>query len=199
MTGLNALKALLTAGALAVMAGGACAATINQTVYEGSGNDGNDCAGVFGKPFESCVDPVYSSPIIAMVEFAWKKSEDDEGVYGPLSAIWSINSAFASVLSSMFTFTFDDEEGRSGTWTYAQCTSCPSITSFVAKGGNGFTHYWSDPQTALLTGSWSIDKGLSHLSFYDTDPSPVPAPAAGFLLAGALGGLAALRRRRRAV
>ena len=189
----KSVKTVLVASALALMAGGASAATITATNYEG-----NDCSGVFGRPFEDCVDPVYKSPIIAKVDFKWSTSEDEAETIVPVAATWSINSAFSLVSKSMFTFIFTDEEGKSGTWTYTPCATCPSITSFVAKGGDGFTHYWSDPQTALLTGDWSRDKGLSHLSFYDTKPAVIPVPAAGFLLIGALGGLAALRRRRRA-
>jgi hypothetical protein len=42
-------------------------------------------------------------------------------------------------------------------------------------------------------------KDISHISLYGRgDPSPVPVPAAGLLLIGALGGLAALRRRKTA-
>lgn len=204
MLGGFSLKTLLAASAVALATVGADASTLKATVYSGEGKDkGNDCAGVFGKSFSECIDPVYKSPIIAKVEFSWKKVEDDsedyENTIEPSSANWEFNSLFSSVLASMFTFTFSSDEGKTGTWTYTPCPTCPSITSFVAKGGNGFTHYWSDPQTALSSGSWKIENGLSHLSFYDTKPAVIPVPAAGFLLIGALGGLAALRRRRRAV
>jgi hypothetical protein len=52
----------------------------------------------------------------------------------------------------------------------------------------------------IMSGDWTVERnGLSHANLYGTlTPAAVPIPAAGFLLIGALGGLAALRRRRKA-
>ncbi|HEX9858708.1 MAG TPA: VPLPA-CTERM sorting domain-containing protein [Paracoccaceae bacterium] len=48
-----------------------------------------------------------------------------------------------------------------------------------------------------LAGTFRI-KDISHISLYVANPSPIPLPAAGILLIGALGGLGLLRRRRKA-
>ena len=95
-----------------------------------------------------------------------------------------------------------------GTWSV---TSWAGIgdAMLVVKGGRGFSGYKIDTSKGLF-GSWSTasltnrggnQPAISHMTLYATladNPAPIPIPAAGFLLLGALGGLAALRRRRRA-
>lgn len=54
----------------------------------------------------------------------------------------------------------------------------------------------------ITNGTWSIASGnqsLSHMNLYgQLAPAPVPLPAAGILLLGGIGALAAVRRRRKA-
>lgn len=189
------LRAL--AGAFVVAAGtllgGAVLAPAEAATLGFKDYSGNDCSGVFGQGFEDCKDPT-GSPIVA-------KYDEDKGA-------WSINPMFPGVLSSYFTLTYDDDEGKSGTWTYdpGACSTCPVITSFVVKASNAFRWYFTDPKQAIFSGTWSTAglngtrpaPGLSHISFYDTAPVPVPVPAAGLLLVAALGGLGMAARRRKA-
>ena len=62
---------------------------------------------------------------------------------------------------------------------------------------------WSEHSTAApmrqIFTSTLGNRGLSHISFYDTGTTaPIPLPAAGWLMVAGLGGLAALRRRKTA-
>jgi len=202
---LLAISAFFTSVAIA---GGASAATISSQQYFGVDIDRNDCAGEFGSNFESCVDPVYQSPIIAKYE------APNEGLEG---GDWEFNTSidgWGTVTVGMFTFEFDDEEGTSGNWYYdpGECADCPAITSYVVKGGNGlgFVHYYTDPQEPILSGAWDLSEwdlslfganvalGFSHISFYDTDADccgEVPLPAGLPLVLTGLGVLGYIRRR----
>ena len=67
----------------------------------------------------------------------------------------------------------------------------PAFTALGTITAAGF-----DPTDGVMTFS-SQSNGRRNVSFSSTTvPAPVPLPAAGFLLVGALGGLAALRRRK---
>lgn len=159
--------------------------------------DGNDCAGVFGKPFAECTTPdgtdtPNGSPIIA------KYNTDGTG--------WEVNTGvFPGLLSSMFTLT--GTSGNSGTWSYNGTTGV-MITSFVVKaggGGNsggGFSLFkMNTPSTSFSNIAWDTatlgDKNLSHISFYDTAaPTVIPLPAGIWMMMAVAGGLVALGRRK---
>lgn len=97
---------------------------------------------------------------------------------------------------------------KSGAWSVSSWKGI-GAAMLVVKGGNGFASYLLD-LTAGLSGGWSmaavLNNGgkipdMSHISLYTTPgatpPAPVPVPAAGLLLVGALGGLAAVRGKKR--
>ena len=73
------------------------------------------------------------------------------------------------------------------------------LTFNHSKTFAGFLLDLTKPLTGIWNTTGSVDD-LSHASVWyrGSPPAPIPLPAAGFLLLGALGGLAALRRRRRA-
>lgn len=97
----------------------------------------------------------------------------------------------------------------SGTWSVSSWSGI-GAAMLVLKGGNGFVSYLLD-LTAGTTGQWSVQAltngggnvpNISHISLYTVagnppPPAPVPVPAAGLLLIGALGGLAAMRGKKR--
>lgn len=143
--------------------------------------DGNDCAGVLGRPFANCA--YQGSPIIA-------KFDLNNGNF-----IGEINSTiFPTVTGGEFSIIYNANT-NSGSWTYTPGAGDPLITVFVVKWGPQFTIFANDGDPN--SGSFVIPgrQGLSHISFYDTKV-PVPVPASLALFGVALSGLGlALRRR----
>jgi len=100
---------------------------------------------------------------------------------------------------------------QEGTWSInASVLSSWNKIMLVFKGGdkalpdavigyliNTLSGDYDSPFFDAKNGGFKV-KDISHVSLYVSDPATIPVPAAGFLLVGALGGLAALRRRRRA-
>lgn len=92
------------------------------------------------------------------------------------SGIYDVSSVFNNFSTILAIF-------KSGKKTF--------LTGYVL---NDETGTWSSP---FSQGNSKPPKDVSHISYYGRDAvSPVPLPAAGFLLIGALGGLAAMRRRK---
>ena len=169
---------------------------------------GNDCVGVFdgGDGFENCLAPERTladgstlDPSWIIAKFDWiDKDADGNDLANPYLNGGAISSRFPTVSASDFTIDVTNPDNpTSGTWSYANNGNV-SITSFAVKGGNGFNWYYDDMGAALLSGTWSRDSGFSHISFYDTNGTQIPLPAAAWLLLGGLGALGVASRRRKA-
>lgn len=181
----KSFRVLAAAAALALMAPVAQAATIDFVERF----EGNDCSGTFGTGFENCTYD--KSPIIAKIEFDDKtgttKLEMNTKVFPGLTA----DMFSATTVGNSVTFSFDTTAFGGGLGVllrYVVLKNGPGFDLFkVSEPGFTFTNF-------TLTSS--VSKGISHISFYDT-MAPIPLPAAGWLMLAGLGGLVAVRRRRR--
>ena len=194
-------------------------------VSAGDFND-NDCAGYFGIPFGACT--IFVPDNGGVIELSPVIAKYDMNEAGDTIVKTEVNTAlYPTVDGTEFSFT----PGPSGTWTYTQGTDDPGVRYWVAKAANDFTLFWdvdaadiespcsstATDQTnynlaclqaanLVTTGYWETagGKGLSHLTFYDTEPvstsngggeEEVPEPGVLALLGiGLLGGLVARRR-----
>ncbi len=208
MFGKNLLKTLATAAVLTVMAGGAQAASvacntfplkdvtnlvipnIGCEVLTSDSNDNNAAvSGMFGVTDWDQIAKInfpdnYGGGTLSSNGFLTITGDTETG-------IWSIS---ASVLSAwenvmlIFKAANDNADVFPGAVIGYLINSSPGTYEspvFGIQGGKG-----------PLAGTFKT-KDISHISLYVSTPAAVPVPAAGLLLLGALGGLAALRRRRR--
>ncbi len=85
---------------------------------------------------------------------------------------------------------FSEQSGSTPIWTVAQGVSALKEFTFLIAASSSIYFDWSygDPYTSKTFNFPQIN--------FTVGATPVPVPAAGLLLLGALGGLAALRRRK---
>ncbi|XKG99903.1 PEP-CTERM sorting domain-containing protein [Marinobacter nauticus] len=180
--------------------------------FDGSGDvDGNDCSGYFGgTEGTTCTvfvndetgTAIQISPLIAK--------------YKPNGDVEELNSDFTSFDGSEITIDGD----ATGNWSYTMGEDDPGVRYWAAKAGNGFNLFWyiddADTETCsgntytlaclnlaevVTEGTWFTpdEKGLSHISFYDSEaPTYVPEPGSIALLGLGMLGLGLARRRRAA-
>ena len=92
--------------------------------------------------------------------------------------------------------------GTGGTFGPIDLTGLTDVIIVFKTGTGGTTPGFAAFLLAdfidFVSGEWSVTEkqGLSHISIY-ANVAPIPLPAAGFLLIGALGGLGLMRRRRK--
>jgi hypothetical protein len=187
-----AIRRLAAAGFVAAMAMGATTASAVTLSFVET-RSGNDCAGVLGIPFGTC--SYDGSAIVAKVgEDGNDALELNTSVFGNAVS----NTTFAATVGSNTTSFSWDTTGYS-----VNANGDPLgilIRYVVVKFGNGFNVYSVNGGEGSFTGSGSltVDQGVSHVSFYDS-VAVVPLPAAGWMLLAGVGGLVAVRRRKKMV
>ncbi|MDQ2089650.1 VPLPA-CTERM sorting domain-containing protein [Marimonas arenosa] len=89
-------------------------------------------------------------------------------------------------------------QGTSGTWTITSAIGQDFLIVLKASStpGYGVWSFFGDPNNTSTSGTFDVawNKDLSHLAIY---VAPIPIPAAGLMLIGALGGLGFVARRKR--
>jgi hypothetical protein len=197
------LKTLSMALAAVLVAGAAAAATVHCPGTTSAGrvftldtSTASTCLGfgggnISGNPGGADPDPIFGlMPGLTLID----KSDDGTSGAGPAS-LSATSGSLTSGLTGAFSFILPAAPAGF-TWT--------NIVIAFKSGFGGITPTWAAflLPGGVTSGTWTISgakQGLSHVNLYgELVPAAVPLPAAGLLLAGAIGGLAMARRRRKA-
>ena len=170
----------------------------------GNTDTNNDCAGYFGGDFNDCMIS-YGETDISPIIIKFTPGEAAK-----------INPEFDSITGLEWDIS-GETDLSSGIWTYTPGEDDPEARFWAAKAGAGFNLFWDVDQidldaglcdtinslecllaaNSVTSGTWQTpgDKALSHLTFYDSAPSPIPVPAAFWLFGTALIGFIGISRR----
>jgi hypothetical protein len=192
----------LLVGAAAAVAFGLTALTAPtaQAAFSlAASGSGNVCTGVTGT-FPNCdvIDAPgidVSSPLIAKYEYV--DPVEDDGVPGSF-VFEGAGTQYASIIDGTeFSFSGFGEDPTMGVWNYMpDIGEDPFVTHYGLKFGQNWQIYaWIGDGTGGFGDMWSLDQGLSNITFFDT--GVVPLPAAGWMMLGGLGMIGAALRRRR--
>lgn len=130
------------------------------------------------------------------------------GVFNVNNWIYGGKSAGTNDPKAPYNLVGSPVNAKVGTWSVSTFNNYTKAALVVKAGSEAWVAYLLD--VTKLSGTWTtadiLNSGgkqpdISHLTLYvggeQVDPvAPVPLPAAGLMLVGAIGGLAALRRRK---
>lgn len=192
MLSTKSFKVVLAAGAVTLVAGAASAATINFT----DGKKVGDTYQEDGFTFEYVDNGSVSTPNNCEAQDGTKS----DCLLLPDKKVVKM-SLTAGGLFSLLSFTFDGKDGEADAlWVSKTPLGTDQKFSEVLNASkmtpSGLLTLFKDVSEVFFR---TANKGSARVDDIVADTAPIPVPAAGFLLIGALGGLAALRRRRRAV
>jgi hypothetical protein len=151
----------------------------NTCFYTGAPNDANDAA--------------FQAALLALSPPATLLGKIEYDEFGVLQVTGPLGSLLSDMVSLL---------GGSGGDFELDLTGIVNAILVFKVGGATFNPDYAAfaVDSGEVEGTWSNvprqGAGLSHVTLYGS-VAPVPLPAAGLMLLGALGGLAALRRRRR--